>query len=83
MLRAPIGLIDFSCATTSDEPLMWEEVIEKQDDDKWKKAIDEKYCTLMKNETWDLIELPKRKKTIESKWVFFIKRKANKNIDKY
>jgi hypothetical protein len=51
MSRTPLRLIDFSCATTSDEPLMWEEVIEKQDDDKWKKTIDEKYCTLMKNET--------------------------------
>ncbi len=60
--RAPLGLIDFPCAITIDEPLMWEEVIEKQDDDKWKKATNEKYCTLMKNETWILLSyLNKRK----------------------
>ncbi len=51
----------FLCATTTDEPLMWEEVIEKQDAHKWKKAADEEYCTFMENESWDLIELLKGK----------------------
>jgi hypothetical protein len=55
MSRAPLGLIDFPCVITIDEPLMWEEVIEKQDDDKWKKATNKNYCTLMKNETWILL----------------------------
>lgn len=66
------------CATTIDEPLMWEKVIEKQDVHKSKKVVDEEYCTFMENETQDLIELPKGRKVIESKWVFRIKRKANK-----
>ncbi len=57
---------------------MWEKVIEKEDVHKWKKVVDEEYCTFMENETQDLIELPKGRKVIESKWVFHIKRKANK-----
>jgi len=39
------------CATTIDEPLMWEKVIEKEDVHKWKKVVDEEYCTFMENET--------------------------------
>jgi hypothetical protein len=31
--------------------LTWEEAIEGQDVDKWKKVADEKYRALMKNET--------------------------------
>jgi hypothetical protein len=37
----------------------------------------------MKNETWDLIQLPKGRKVIGSKWVFYIKRKENGDINKY
>jgi hypothetical protein len=62
---------------------MWEEVIEKQDVHKWKKVVDEEYCTLMENETRDLIELPKGRKAIGNKWDFRIKRLENKKIDKY
>lgn len=42
-----------------------------------------KYRTLMTNETWDFIKLPKGRKTIGSKWVFHIKIKAIGDIDKY
>jgi len=36
----------------------------------WKDAMMEEMNSLRKNDTWELIELPKEKKTIGCKWVF-------------
>lgn len=38
---------------------------------------------LEKNQTWELVELPKRKKVITCKWVYTIKYKANETIKRY
>ena len=37
---------------------------------KWKKAMDEEIESLHRNQTWELIQLPKGKKTIGCKWVY-------------
>ena len=39
--------------------------------------------TLEKNNTWDLVSLPRGKKTVGCKWVFTIKHKADGTIEKY
>jgi len=36
----------------------------------WKDVMVEEISSLYKNDTWELIELPKRKKTIGCKWVY-------------
>jgi len=36
----------------------------------WKDAMIEEKSSLHKNDTWELSELPKRKKAISCKWVF-------------
>lgn len=38
---------------------------------------------LIKNNTWTLVTLPKRKKTVKCRWVFSIKHKANGSIKWY
>jgi hypothetical protein len=57
--------------------------LKKEDAKKWKVITDEKYKLLMKNNTWELTELPYRRKVINCKWVFRIKQKENAEIDKY
>lgn len=42
----------------------------------WKKAMEEEMESLRKNDTWDLVAFPDRRKKIGSKWVF----KRNKNV---
>jgi hypothetical protein len=37
----------------------------------------------MKNETWELVKLLRRRITISNKWVFQINRKVNSEIDRY
>jgi len=42
-----------------------------------------KMAALEKNNTWDLVSLPTRKKTMGCKWVFTIKHRADGTIERY
>ncbi|GKV47061.1 hypothetical protein SLEP1_g53999 [Rubroshorea leprosula] len=50
---------------------------------KWRKAMDEEIATIERNNSWELTELPKGKKTIGVKWVYKTKLKENGEVDKY
>ena len=52
-------------------------------DPKWSQAIQEEMKALQKNKTWDLVSLPKGKRTVGCKWVFFIKHNADGSIERY
>ena len=45
--------------------------------------MNEEYESIMKNETWELIELPENKVPIGCKWLYKTKFNANGSIDKY
>ena len=45
--------------------------------------MNEEYNSIMRNKTWDLVELPKDKVPIGSKWLFKSKLKADGSIDKF
>lgn len=51
--------------------------------DEWKEAIKMEIQVLEKNGTWNLENLPKGKHTIESKWVYKVKYKANGKVERY
>ncbi|CAL9019844.1 unnamed protein product, partial [Prunus brigantina] len=48
---------------------------------KWMDAMNVEMDALNKNETWDLVLLPREKKAVGCKWVFTLKHKANGSID--
>ncbi|GKV25016.1 hypothetical protein SLEP1_g34527 [Rubroshorea leprosula] len=50
---------------------------------KWKKAMDEEIAAIERNNSCELIELSKGKKTIGVKWVYKTKLKENEEVDKY
>lgn len=66
-----------------DDPLTIEEARRRDDWPEWKKAIEDEYQSLIKNNTWTLYDLPKDRKEVTNKWVFKLKRKADGEIDKY
>eukprot|EP00253_Pinus_taeda_P030085 PITA_30085 len=66
-----------------DEPLCYQDGVEGSNSDKWKAAMKEEMMALSKNGTWDLVELPKGRKTVGCKWVFKLKRGVNDTEDRY
>ena len=56
---------------------------EANEHDEWRNAMEEEYESIMKNNTWELNELPKHKNLIECKWIYKPKFKSDGSIDKY
>ena len=46
-------------------------------------AMQEELDSMSKNQVWELVDLPKRRKSVGNKWVLKIKRKADGSIDRY
>ncbi|KAK2447548.1 secreted RxLR effector protein [Trifolium repens] len=52
------------------EPKNFREASESIDSKDWLKAMEEEMLSLEKNQTWELVPLPKNKRVVGSKWVF-------------
>jgi hypothetical protein len=68
---------------TDDDPRTDREVVDSEDGNLWKRAIEEEMASLDKNEAWDLVELPTRRNLIGNKWVFKKKLNAEGKVEKY
>jgi hypothetical protein len=55
----------------------------RDDADKWYLAEEEEVAQLIAMGTWELVPLPKDRKTIKSKWVYRIKTDADGRITRY
>ena len=64
------------------EPQSMEEALASGLSKEWKQAADAEYKSLMDNQTWDLVELPKGRKTIGSKWVFEVKHDCDGKVER-
>ena len=53
-----------------DEPTTFECALNGDYSKEWKSAADSEYSSLMQNETWNLVRLPKGRTTIGCKWSF-------------
>ena len=49
----------------------------------WKKSMKEEFSSLQKNNTWELVDLPPRRKLVKCKWVFKAKFAADGSPLKY
>ncbi len=52
------------------EPSTYSEAVVSGDREKWMSAMQEEMQSLEKNGTWDIVRLPKEKKTVRCKWIF-------------
>ena len=55
------------------EPESFQEIQSHKDKDYWIKSMREDMNSLWKNDTYELTKLPKRRKTLNNKWVFKLK----------
>lgn len=62
------------------EPKTFDDAIRDEQAKQWKAAMKEEMNSLKKNETWEIVNLPKE---LENKWVYKLKKKADGSIDRY
>jgi hypothetical protein len=55
------------------EPRSYEAALRCDEHKLWKQAMQTEFDSLIENETWTLVELPKGNKAVKSKWIFKIK----------
>ncbi|GKC19958.1 ribonuclease H-like domain-containing protein [Tanacetum coccineum] len=49
----------------------------------WTDAMNQEMAALLRVGTWDIVDLPKGRKAIESKWIYKIKFRSSDEIDRY
>ena len=65
------------------EPTTVEEALASTDKEKWLDAMEKEMESLHGNDVWDLVELPKDRKAVGSKWVFKLKVGADGSVERH
>lgn len=68
------------CLLADSENITFEEAVR---DKKWQAAMDEEITAIERNETWELVELPRGHQPIGVKWVYKKKMNAQGEIERY
>ena len=62
------------------DPITFEEVVKEE---VWAQAMDEEIECIEKNQTWELVDVPKDKDVIIVKWIYKTKKDADGNVQKH
>ncbi|KAI7942641.1 hypothetical protein MJO28_012668 [Puccinia striiformis f. sp. tritici] len=65
-----------------DTPKTWRQLLRSPNKHRWLKAADEEFASLLGMNTWRLVPRPQKRKIIKSKWVFKVKRRPDRSIQK-
>ena len=57
----------FALFSQRDDPITFEEAVEEE---LWSQAMNEKIECIEKNQTWELVDVPKDKYVINVKWIY-------------
>ena len=68
--------------TEDGEPSCYQEAVDDEDREIWKKAMEEEVDSLAKKNIWDLVELREGRSIFGCKWVFKLKRKVDGSIER-
>ena len=52
-------------------------------DPSWKAAMQAEFDSIIKNDTWELVDRPAKRKVIGTKWVWKVKQKEDGTLDKF
>jgi hypothetical protein len=63
-----------------EKPSSYEEAIENQ---VWKDTMAKEYQSIMHNDVWDVVPIPKEKSVVSSKWIYEMKHAVDGSIEKY
>jgi hypothetical protein len=62
-------MVSYALVISNEDPTTFQEAVNNQEKSKWMGGMAEKMESLHKNQTWDLVEHPERKRKIGCKWV--------------
>ena len=84
----PLRLIEQYLATVVEEevkqsPQSVREALQSIHGDKWQEAMDSEMGSLKENGVFELVDRPKGKKVVKSKWVLRVKTNEKGEIEKY
>ena len=65
------------------DPTTFEEAIISPDKEKWLVAMDKEMPSLKANDVYELVELPKNRQTVGSKWVYKRKFKSDGSVERF
>uniref|UniRef100_A0AAV1TYA3 Reverse transcriptase Ty1/copia-type domain-containing protein n=1 Tax=Peronospora matthiolae TaxID=2874970 RepID=A0AAV1TYA3_9STRA len=57
--------------------------MESSDSGKWKEACDSEFDSLQRNDTWEIVPLPKGRKAIGCRWVFRVKENQDGEVERF
>ncbi|GAA0140593.1 hypothetical protein LIER_01908 [Lithospermum erythrorhizon] len=66
--------MDYLLLTDEGESECYDEACLTSDSSKWDLAMKDEMQSLISNQTWELVELPKGKKALHNKWVYRVKK---------
>jgi hypothetical protein len=66
-----------------DENSCYQEAVKCSNSDKWKEKMKDEMNSLAKNATWDLVELPRNRKTVGCKWAYKLKKGVDDKVERY
>ena len=65
--------LNYLLLTDGGEPECYDEAVRDENSSKWELAMKDEMDSLLRNQTWELTELPVGKKALHNKWVYRIK----------
>jgi hypothetical protein len=72
-----------SLSTNDYEPLCYQEAMKGYNSEKWKETMKDEMNALERNVTWDLVELPRDRKTVGCNWVYKLKKGVDDKVERY
>ena len=71
-----------ACKALQD-PASVQDVLASPDKAKWLHVMEKEMDSLKTNKVWDLVQLPRDRTVVGSKWVFKLKTDADGNVERY
>ena len=75
--------LDYVMLIDCREPSCYKEAMSRDDKLKWERAMESKMDSIEKNQTWELVQLPKGKNAFLCKWVYKLKVTSDNAKPKY
>ena len=75
--------LEYLLLTDGGEPESFQEAQTHKDRGSWMKAMQEEMESLQKNNTYELVKLPKGRKALRNKWVYKLKKDGRGDLVKY